>query len=378
MAKRRKSTAAKLQRERRERVIAERSAQSRRNIEQAIARTPEIIRANGGANVKLQRFSPTMWNKLSDDAKRNYAKAVGALMNIENVKRLDYARTTPYKSAPKIRVSVNDRVLAAMPSMSEAEIAAVPNKAERKKLRKQYGRINRAKNKVMKASQYEARLNAQHATTVADQRRRERRALTSRTRGAEVFGTQDIANASQMANVLNDYEWVDSANLGDLETEVASRARELGLASKSSGKKKSAAKEKRKAENAKKRRIRQDARRGDIYGRRERQRQLEKAVTNAAETGTPLTMDMYGDGDVQWWGNMIGDTSIGRQFNSLSRKQRYWLMNASSFMRLIRDNFDIAYSAKEGKLELVPAHNGSAMGAVYGELRDWMTVAKNH
>lgn len=322
-----------------------------------------------------------MWNRLSDDAKRNYAKALGAIYSLNQAKRRDYASSTPYDAAPRIRVSANERIWAAMPSLSPQEIDALP-KNERKAARKKYARINRAKNKVIRASQYEARRNAQHARTIEAQRAAERRAMRARDRDRTVFGTRDVNNAYVRVNVLGDTEWVESVPLEDLQAEVAEVAADMGLRGRSRRltPDEQASREARRAERARQRRLAQDRRRGDVYGRRERQRQLKRAMKrNAGIQGTaPITMDMMGSGEVEWWGDLIGTTDIGAQYRSLTERQRYWLLNATGFMRLVRDNFDIRYNAREHRLELTPAHAGEAMGAVLAEMRDWMTVAREH
>ena len=376
--RRRKNTPAQLRRQRRDEIIAIRSQQAQENLRKAIADAPHIIRkTNNTESVKLKKYTPAMWAKLSDSDKRAYAKAIGAMASVEQAKRLDYSGNR-YYSAPKIAVTLNDRLWAARTPYSKEEIAAEPSKRKQARMRKESNRIRRARNKLERASQYEARRQAQHATTIADQRRREMQAQTGRDR--QVFGTQDMLNALNNVNVLGSDRWVNNATIEEITTEVESRARDLNMTGKP--RRTSEEREQRRQRNARRRRIEQDRRRGDIYGQRERDRERRQAtqqawqrLEQAAPTG-PVSYDMWSEQDMDFYSGLLEiDATLGGQFGNLSQTQRYWLYNATNFGRLLRDNFDIVYNAELHRLELEPAHGGGAMTAIYAEMRDWMTVA---
>ena len=377
--KRRRDTPAQLRRQRRDELIAIRSRQAQENLRKSIADAPDIIRrTNDTESVRLKKYTPAMWAKLSDPEKRSYAKAIGAMADVERAKRLDYGGNR-YHSAPNVTVTLNDRLWAARTPYGKEEIAAEPSKRRQARMRKESNRIRRARNKLERASQYEARNLAQHATTIADQRRREMQAQNGRDR--QVFGTQDMLNALNNVNVLGNDRWVNGAGIDEITTEVESRARDLNMM----GKPRLTAeeRERRRQRNARQRRIEQDRRRGDVYGRRERDRERRQATQQAwqrlerAAPSAPVTYDIWSAQDMDFYDGLLEiDSALGGQFGGLTQVQRYWLYNATDFGRLLRDNFDIVYNAGPGRLELEPAHGGGAMTAVYAEMRDWMTVAR--
>ena len=204
---------------------ARRYANRQRKYE--IAARSKQARANQAARsvTTLKSYDENTISKLTDRQLIAVANNLGKEQ--ERVKREVMRRAQQqYYNVPKIIVTKKDRMFAARPAITDAEIEAAPS-GRRHTLRQQQRRRAQAKATIKKAQENE-RLQAKR--TIEQQRDRERYGLDIDETGLSekvLQGNPKYRALMEMTNVLNDVEFVADMKRDMLESEVLDAAERM-------------------------------------------------------------------------------------------------------------------------------------------------------
>lgn len=235
----------------------------------------------------------------------------------------------PYQVVPDVYITKLDREMASRPLISDAEIAAAPSK-RRKTLRQQQRRRVEARQKIKRAQQFEALSMASY--TVGEMREMERAGESP----FDVLGTHTVGGSAR------DELMRSRANVFGTERGI-SHARAM---------------------------IREG-------GRRKLEREmLEYAglVGRAPlRAGTRRIFENEGVSDFDKAAQQLEafDSSVAQKFDSLSNRQKRWLINNTNFSVVVREA--TWYNDKAHKWE-----TKSDAGDVETRLDEWMTSAARH
>lgn len=275
-----------------------------------------------------KQITETFLGKLSAQQLEQVARRIGREFG-EQQQALRARDNEPYQVVPDVHITKLDRVLAARPLITDAEIAAAPSK-RRKTLRQQQRRRIEARQKIKRAQQFEALSMARY--TVAEMREMERAGESP----FDVLGTHTVGGSARdelmrnRANVFGSERGISHARMmirgegrSRLEREILDYAGLIGRAPLHAGTRKI-------SEN--------------------------EGVTDFDRVEQQLE---------------AFDSSIAQKFASLSNRQKRWLINNTNFSAVVREA--AWYNDKTHKWE-----TKADAGDVETQLDEWMTSATLH